>query len=93
MIRSFRHKGLRGLHERGDTSGVRADHLPRLRRLLASLEVAHAPIDMDQQGNRLHYLKRGKYSGYWSVRVSGNWRIIFQFSDQGAELVDCLYYH
>ncbi len=48
---------------------------------------------MDQPGNRLHYLKQGKYSGYWSVRVSGNWRLIFQFSEQGAELVDYLDYH
>lgn len=93
MIRSFRHKGLRALHERGDVSGVRADHVPRLRRLLSALEVAQSPIDMDQHGNRLHYLKQGKYSGYWSVRVSGNWRMIFQFSDHGVELVDYLDYH
>ncbi|HBO0859778.1 type II toxin-antitoxin system RelE/ParE family toxin [Pseudomonas aeruginosa] len=93
MIRSFRHKGLRALHERRDASGVRADHAARLRRLLATLDVAQSPTEMDQPGNRLHYLKQGKYSGYWSVRVSGNWRLIFQFSEQGAELVDYLDYH
>ena len=46
MIRSFRHKGLRALHQRGDPSGVRADHVARLRRLLASLDVAQAPGDL-----------------------------------------------
>ncbi|MDH0650172.1 hypothetical protein N5D31_25535, partial [Pseudomonas sp. GD03867] len=40
MIRSFRHKGLKSLHLRGDTSAVRFDHVARLRRLLASLDVA-----------------------------------------------------
>ncbi|MBI47666.1 MAG: Killer protein [Marinobacter sp.] len=92
MIRSFRHKGLRALHQRGDPSGVRADHVARLRRLLASLDVAQAPGDLDRPGNRLHPLK-GKLAGYWSVSVSGNWRVIFRFDGSDVELVDYLDYH
>lgn len=92
MIRSFRHKGLRALHQRGDTSGVRADHVARLCRLLASLDVARVPGDLDRPGNRLHPLK-GKLAGYWSVSVSGNWRIIFRFDGSDVELVDYLDYH
>ena len=92
MIRSFRHKGLRALHQRGDPSGVRADHVARLRRLLASLDVAQAPGDLDRPGNRLHPLK-GKLAGYWSVSVSGNRRVIFRFDGSDVELVDYLDYH
>nr|WP_233356473.1 type II toxin-antitoxin system RelE/ParE family toxin [Brenneria sp. L3-3C-1] len=92
VIRSFRHKGLRALHQRGDTSGVRADHVSRLQRLLASLEVAKSPNDMDRPGNRLHPLK-GKLAGYWSVSVSGNWRVIFRFDGSDVELVGYLDYH
>ena len=44
MIRSFRHKGLRALHQRGDPSGVRADHVARLRRLLARFLCGHVPL-------------------------------------------------
>nr|WP_155664338.1 type II toxin-antitoxin system RelE/ParE family toxin [Pseudomonas aeruginosa] len=92
VIRFFRHKGLRALHQRGDTSGVRADHVARLRRLLASLDVAKTPNDMDRPGNRLHPLK-GKLGGNWSVSVSGNWRVIFRFDGSDVELVDYLDYH
>lgn len=92
MIRRFRHKGLKALHQRGDPSGVRADHVARLLRLLASLNVAQAPRDMDRPGNRLHPLK-GRYAGYWSVSVSGNWRVVFCFDGTDADLVDYLDYH
>ncbi len=92
MIRSFRHKGLKALHQRGDASGVRADHVARLCRLLAALEVANEPSDMLRPGNRLHLLK-GPYAGYWSVNVSGNWRLIFRFSGVDVDQVDYRDYH
>lgn len=92
MIRRFRHKGLKALHQHGDTSGVRADHVTRLLRLLGSLDVARTPRDMDRPGNRLHSLK-GPYAGYWSVSVSGNWRVVFRFDGVHADLVDYLDYH
>ncbi|EKT4523972.1 type II toxin-antitoxin system RelE/ParE family toxin [Pseudomonas putida] len=92
MIRSFRHKGLRLLHQQGDSSGVRADHVARLRRLLASLEVAQVPSNMNRPGNRLHPL-HGKQDGFWAVNVSGNWRLVFRFVGTDVELVDYLDYH
>ena len=42
-------------------------------------------------GFRLHPLK-GDRAGQWSVRVSGNWRVVFRFKDGEAvdvDLVDC----
>ncbi|MFK3771500.1 type II toxin-antitoxin system RelE/ParE family toxin [Pseudomonas sp. NPDC089406] len=92
MIRSFRHKGLRSLYLRGDSSGVRFDHVARLKRLLASLAVAQCPSDMERPGNRLHPL-RGQLQGYWAVNVSGNWRLVFRFVGTDVELVDYLDYH
>lgn len=92
MIKSFRHKGLKALHTKGDAKGVKAEHVSRLLRLLASLEVATEPAGMDRPGNRLHPLK-GKEKGFWAVSVSGNWRIIFCFDGSDVELVDYLDYH
>ena len=92
MIKSFRHKGLRLLYQRRDTSGVRADHVARLRRLLASLEVAQTPSNLDRPGYRLQLL-RGKLDGFWAVNVSGNWRLVFRFVGTDVELVDYLDYH
>ncbi|WP_309304261.1 type II toxin-antitoxin system RelE/ParE family toxin [Pseudomonas sp. LS1212] len=87
MIKSFRHKGLEKLHKDGDTSAVQAEHVERLRRLLASLEEAQEPDDMLRPGNRLYLMKKGKHAGFWAVNVSGNWWVIFRFVGSDVELV------
>jgi proteic killer suppression protein len=50
MILRFRHRGLERLHWRGDTSGVSAQHVKRLRAVLAALETALVPSDMALPG-------------------------------------------
>jgi len=35
----------------------------------------------------------GELTEYWSLSVSGNWRIIFRFIGSDIELVDYLDYH
>jgi proteic killer suppression protein len=92
VILRFRHKGLKALHQRGVASGVRADHVERLCRLLAYLEEAQTPADMNLPGYRLHSLQ-GRYSGFWAVNVSASWRLVFRFRGTDVELVDYLDYH
>jgi len=92
MIRSFRHKGLKKFFETGSLAGVQADHVKRLRMLLAALDTAISVQDMDVPGFRLHRLK-GKAEQRWSVRVSGNWRLTFEFRDGQAHVVDYEDYH
>ena len=92
MIRSFRHKGLELLFVSGKTKGVRADHVSRLRLILARLQAAQSAGDMALPGLRLHPLK-GDMKGYWSVSVSGNWRIVFRFEAEDACDVDYVDYH
>jgi|GEM_PF-306085 len=46
--------------------------------MLAALDTAQTIDDMDIPGYRLHPLK-GKLKGRWSVSVSGNWRLTFEF--------------
>jgi proteic killer suppression protein len=47
MIKTFRHKGLKRLFERGNASGVRADQVTRIRDVLAHLDQADAqPISI-----------------------------------------------
>ena len=43
-------------------------------------------------GLRLHPLKSGRV-GQWSVRVSGNWRVVFRFENVEAVDVDLIDYH
>ena len=92
MIVKFRHKGLKKLFESGNTSGIKAEHADRLRRILALLETAETTNDMDLPGLRLHHLK-GNRRGTWSVSVSGNWRVTFQFQNVDVTDVDYEDYH
>lgn len=77
MIQKFKHKGLKKLFESGISSGVKQQHLKRLRQILALLETAEILDDMDLPGLKFHALK-GKRKGTWSVQVSGNWRVTFK---------------
>lgn len=92
MIVSFRHKGLERYYRTGSTRGIQVEHAARLARILAALDAAAQPADLDLPAYRLHPL-RGSLQGYWSIRVSGNWRITFRFLGNDIELVDYLDYH
>ncbi len=89
MINSFRHKGLQLFHETGSKAGIQADHALKLQRQLARLALADSPRDMNVPGWRLHRLS----TGHWSVWVSGNWRMTFNFDGENAVLVDYQDYH
>ena len=92
MIRSFRHRGLKRLFMRGDRSGIRPDLVSRVEVALGLLDVASSPLAMRLPGYRLHALKGGRL-GYWSVSVSGNWRIIFRFDGGHVYDVELIDYH
>ncbi len=92
MIRSYRHKGLRLFAETGSKAGIQPAHAKRLRNLLTALDVASKPRDLDAPGYGLHPL-HGTLEGHWAVRVSGNWRLAFAFTDADAILVDYQDYH
>jgi len=92
VIRGFRHKGLRRFFETGSKSGIQAQHLDRLRLILAQLSAATTPEDMALPALVLHPLQ-GKRQGTWSVRVSGNWRVTFVFVGTDADEVDYEDYH
>ena len=88
----IRHKGLRALHERDDPAQLPASLVPRLRRILFRLQEAMHPRSADAPGFRLHPLK-GDRAGQWSVRVSGNWRVVFRFVDGEVVDLDLVDYH
>jgi proteic killer suppression protein len=92
MIRSIRHKGLRRLHQDDDPRGVIAEHVVKLRDILARLDAARTVADMDLPGFRLHPLK-GALKGFWAVTVRANWRVIFRFDEGDALDVDYVDYH
>jgi len=50
-------KGLRALFERDRAQGLPPNLLPRIRRILADLQVTERPGDLDLPGYRLHSLR------------------------------------
>jgi proteic killer suppression protein len=92
MIRSFRHRALKRLFEDDERRRVPAEDVAKIRRILARLDAAKTPEDMDAPGFRLHPL-RHDLKGFWAVTVRANWRIVFRMADGDAYDVDYLDYH
>jgi len=92
VIKSFRHKGLKKLYATGSQAGVQAIHVSRLRIQLVALDTAQTIEDMNIPGFKLHELK-GQLKGRWSIWVSGNWRITFEFRDSNAFILEYEDYH
>lgn len=92
MIVSFNHQGLEQFFGSGTTRGIQASHAKRIRLILARLNAATSPQDMNLPGLVLHELT-GQRKGTWAARVSGNWRITFIFDDVDACNVDLEDYH
>ena len=78
VIGSFRHRGLKRLYKEDDASKLPAESVPRIRRILAALDAAKCPGDLDVYTFRLRRLK-GQLRGFWAVTVRANWRIVFRF--------------
>lgn len=92
MIQTFRHKGLKALYEKDQAKGLNPRWIKKIRTVLARLDAAKEPGDMDFPGLRLHPMKGG-HKGFWAVDVSGNWRIVFRFKDREPHDVDLVDYH
>jgi len=92
MIKSFKHKGLEKFFISGSTVGIQAKHTARLEERLQALHTAFTIQDMELPGWKLHQLK-GNRGSFWSISVSGNWRIVFEFVDGHAYIVNYEDYH
>lgn len=92
-IRSMRPNAVSRLFEAEETDGSPPGQGPKLRRVLAALDAASDVEEMKAYpGWPLHPLK-GDPGGFWSISISGNWRLIFRFEDGDAFDVDLIGYH
>jgi len=92
VIKTFRHKGLENFFFDGSKKGIHPEHAKKLGLILDRLDASNTVQDMNYPGSGLHLLK-GNLSGYWAVTVSGNWRVVFQFHEGDAYVVDYRDYH
>ena len=92
MIKSFKHKGLKKFYATSSMSGIQPKHAKRLRIQLAAIDTAQVIDDINLPGFYLHPLK-GDRRGLWSISVSGNWRVTFEFVEGNAHILDYEDYH
>jgi proteic killer suppression protein len=92
VIKSFRHKGVKDFFETGSKRGITYEMATRVRIRLDVIDAAKTIADIDLPGFRLHELK-GQRAGTWSIWVSGNRRITFNFIEGHAYDVDLEDYH
>jgi proteic killer suppression protein len=92
-IRSIRHRGLRRLYESADGRDLPAAQVEKISDILLAIDEAANVKEVGLfPGWRLHPLK-GDLKGFWSVTVSGNWRVIFRFGQGDAFDLDYVDYH
>ena len=83
---------MRRFYETGNAAGIQVSHKKRLRIQLVALDTATVIEDMDIPGFKLHPLK-GNRKGLWSISISGNWRLTFEYKDGNAYIVNYEDYH
>jgi proteic killer suppression protein len=90
VIRSFASKALRQFAEKGDPRKLPVPQVDRVRRILALLDAAKTPRDLDLPGLMFHTLQGLKR---YSVRLTANYRITWGWEGTDAVNVDLEDYH
>jgi proteic killer suppression protein len=91
----FRHKGLGQFHENGNARSLPSAMADKLGKLLFAIETAETLEQLGKfPGWKLHPLK-GDLKGFWSLTVTGNWRLIFRYDRdaKAASDIDLIDYH
>jgi proteic killer suppression protein len=91
MIKSFKHKGLSELFERGSSRRIRQDSQSRSLRRLEALDQAESLADLAIPGFNFHGL-HGTPKRY-SLHVNGPWCITFEWGKGDSLNVDFEQYH
>lgn len=92
-VKDIKNKNLRLLYTEGETKGLPSVQLDKLENILAVMDTSSTLNQFRNiPGFRLHKLK-GDLSDFWSVSVTGNYRIIFKFDEGYFSEIDYVDYH
>ncbi|MEQ1600661.1 MAG: Killer protein [Methylophilaceae bacterium] len=92
MIKCFHHKGLELFFTTGNKTGIKPHHAITLKTQLDAMHAAESIDDLNTPASWQLLQLTGDLSGFWSVNVSGNWRLIFRYIENHIELIDYLDY-
>jgi len=91
MIKSFKHKGLAQLFEKGHSTRTSSDLQRRILRRLEALDQAELLTELNLPGFNFHGL-HGKPKRY-SIHVNGPWCFTFEWKKGNAYTVNLEQYH
>ncbi len=91
MIKSFKHKGLSELFERGNSRRIRQDLQSRCLRRLEVMDQVEILSDLNMPGFNFHGLQ-GVPQRY-SIHINGPWCLTFEWKEGEALRVDLEQYH
>jgi proteic killer suppression protein len=91
VIKTFKNRGLKELFEDGKSRRINIERQARLIRQMDVLDNAERPHDMNIPGWRFHSLQGHK--ARYSVTVSANYRLTFDWQDGDVHRVDFEDYH
>lgn len=93
MIKTFSDKSTRELFELGTTQKLPPDLVRRALRKLEYIDNAEQLADLRMPpGNRLHALS-GDRKGQYSISINEQWRVCFEFRNDGVYNVEICDYH
>lgn len=95
IIRNVIHKGLRRLIEEDNASGVHADAVSKLRRIVSFLQDMEKEAELRSVPSWKAHQLTGDRKGTWSLFVTRNWRLTFSIDRDEIEIIDLDYedYH
>jgi len=94
MIKSIDHKGLKLLWTKGDASKLQPENVYRIKKVLNLINyLEDVPKDLQPFQNLRPHLLKCELKVFWSLDISGNYRIVFRFIDGNAYDLDYLDTH
>lgn len=94
MIKSIQHKGLNLFWTKGDAGKLPSQYLHKINKVLNIIHyLEKVPQDFETFKHLRPHLLKGNLKGFWSLDISGNWRIIFRFENGNAFDLDYLDTH
>jgi toxin HigB-1 len=94
-IRNVLHKGLRRLVVDDDASGIQADVMVKVKRIISFLQDMEFEEELRTIPTWKAHQLTGNRKGTWSLFVTKNWRITFRIDKLEIEIIDLNYedYH
>lgn len=83
---------MRQFYEEGNGAKLPKQQLAKIARFLTALDAIDSEEDIKALGSGIHKLK-GNYRGFWSLTITGNYRLIFRFDPPDIYDVDYVDYH